>query len=40
MQQVVENDKSELDDEFVELFKDLPEMNEAQNDFTAKKLSQ
>ena len=33
---VVENDKSELDDEFTELFKELIEMNEAENDFTAK----
>ena len=36
MQKVVENDKSELDDEFAELFKELIEMNEAENDFTAK----
>ena len=34
-QQVVENDKSELDDEFSELFKELIEMNEAENNFTA-----
>ena len=33
---VVENDKSELDDEFTELFKELIEMNEAENDLTAK----
>ena len=35
VQQVVENDESELDDEFAELFKELTEMNEAENDFTA-----
>ena len=35
MQQVVENDESELDDEFAELFKELTEINEAENDFTA-----
>ena len=35
VQHVVENDKSELDDEFVELFKELTDMNEAENDFTA-----
>ena len=34
-QQVVENDKSELDDEFSEFFKGLIEMNEAENNFTA-----
>ena len=33
---VVENDKSELDDEFTKVFKELIEMNEAENDFTAK----
>ena len=35
MQQVLENDESELDDEFPELLKELTEMNEAENDFTA-----
>ena len=35
VQQVVENDESELDDEFAKLFKELTEMNEAENDFTA-----
>ena len=35
LQQVVENDKSELNDEFAELFKELTEMNEAENGFTA-----
>ena len=35
MQQVVENDESELDDEFTELFKDLTEMIEVENNFTA-----
>ena len=29
------NDDSELNDEFAELFKELTEMNEAENDFTA-----
>ena len=36
MQKVVENDKSELDDEFAELFKELIEISEVENDFTAK----
>ena len=35
MQHVVENNKSELDDEFTELFKEPTEMNEAESDFTA-----
>ena len=35
VQQVVENDESELDDGFAELFKELTQMNEAENDFTA-----
>ena len=35
VQQVVENDECELDDEFGELFKELTEMNEAENGFTA-----
>ena len=35
MRQVVENDESELDGEFDELFKELKDMNEAENDFTA-----
>ena len=35
MQQVAENDESELDNEFAELFKELTDMNEAENDFTA-----
>ena len=35
MQQVVENDEPRLDGEFTELFKELTEMNEAENDFTA-----
>ena len=35
MQQVVENYKSDLDDEFAELLKELTEMNEAVNHFTA-----
>ena len=35
VQQVVENDESKLDDEFAELFKELTEMNGAENDFTA-----
>ena len=35
VQQVVENDECELDDEFAELFKELTEMNEAENGFTA-----
>ena len=35
VQQIVANDKSELDDEFAELFKELTEMNEAENDFAA-----
>ena len=35
VQQVVENDESELDDEFAELFKELTEMNEAENKFKA-----
>ena len=35
MQQVVENDESELDDGFAELFKELTDMNKAENDFTA-----
>ena len=35
VQQVVENDASELDDDFAELFKELTDMNEAENDFTA-----
>ena len=35
MQQVLENNESELDDEFPELLKELTEMNEAENDFTA-----
>ena len=34
-QQVVENDASELDDDFAELFKELTDMNEAENHFTA-----
>ena len=34
MQQVAENDESVLDDELAELFKELTEMNEAENDFT------
>ena len=35
MLQVVENDESELDVEFAELFKELTEINEAENDSTA-----
>ena len=35
MRQVVENDESELDGEFDKLFKELKDMNEAENDFTA-----
>ena len=35
LQQVVENDEPELDDEFAELFKELTEMNETENNFTA-----
>ena len=35
VQQSVENDESELNDEFSELFKELTEMNEAEYDFTA-----
>ena len=35
VQQVVENDESELDGKFAELFKEITEMNEAENDFTA-----
>ena len=35
VQHVVENNKSELDDEFTELFKEPTEMNEAESDFTA-----
>ena len=35
MQQTVENGQSELDGEFAELFKELTEMNKAENDFTA-----
>ena len=31
---LLKNDESELDDEFAELFKELKEMNEAENDFT------
>ena len=34
VQHVVETDKSELDDEFVELFKELTDMIEIENDFT------
>ena len=34
MQQIVVNDESELDDEFAEIFKELTEMNEVENDFT------
>ena len=34
VQQVVENDESVLDDKLAELFKELTEMNEAENDFT------
>ena len=36
MQKIVQNDKSALDDEFTELFRELTEMKEAENDFTAK----
>ena len=35
VQQTVENGQSELDGEFAELFKELTEMNKAENDFTA-----
>ena len=35
MRQVVENDESELDGEFAELFKELKDMNEVENNFTA-----
>ena len=35
-QHVVENDESELDEEFAELFKELTEMNEDENNFTVK----
>ena len=35
VQQTVKNDEAELDDEFAELFEELTEMNEAENDFTA-----
>ena len=35
MQQTVENGQSELYGEFAELFKELTEMNKAENDFTA-----
>ena len=31
---LLKNDESELDDEFAELFKELKEMNETENDFT------
>ena len=34
MQQIVVNDESDLDDEFAEIFKELTEMNEVENDFT------
>ena len=34
-QQIVENDKSDLDDKFAELFKELTDMNETENNFTA-----
>ena len=36
-QHVVENDESELNGEFAELFKELTEINEAENNFTVKK---
>ena len=35
MQEVFENDKSDLDDNLCELFKDLTKINQAANNFTA-----